>query len=743
MKRTLIYLLLAACLPVMVTAQSASERRAARQKNETNAKEFEADDPLFKSAEVPEKWANRSAIIIGERVEFNFGGNSGSEVSLKLRRQVKLLDQAAVEEFGSYVYDEDEDNRTGIQIIKADGKRVVIDMATAALYKEEATNSRVRQWNNYVRGGKNRRKVALPGLQVGDIVDMIFESKGNLQVIFYPSCSDVLDISFADDYPILRKNVQFTVRRGTAVSAIAMNGAPKLNLVSEAGGRFQTYVASGEMFEDDTLSSRYAFNHRIQPRIKFQVCITGGKESTWDEFAGEPGEVKKSVTADEIQTVIANAFKYRQMNRSVSYGRTTYSRYYSNQIGWGYIKEYSSWLGRYYRTETNPVKVADLLYYRMRYDFMYGQYVDNAKYMNDELFAAIFIGTLKERNKDWNVQLIVAPGRNFTERKYLMSRDEMYWASCVTYKGDKHLYYGLSNHRRPGDSFYRLAGVEGQVVYTDKKEAKGASIQKFRFPEEKAEDHGMNYSADISLNANNELKFAAKTSYRGNSRFNATDYFLSNMDFSKDEEALVQSMSKEEKKKSASENRRQKKEEVGKTFDKEENEKKKIERLKKRVENGYTLVSYDGYEVLTTGRMPNEKEMIVSEKYTVSDLVSKAGRNLIVSVGLFPGEYSRIDTSLKRVFDISYDFPATYKMEYRLQIPEGYQAEGVEALNTEVSNSTGRFKTTALVEGGILKLTVERVYLRAEMPVSDWADFTRFVNAASDFNQKKVVLKKI
>lgn len=743
MKRTLIYLLLAACLPVMVTAQSASERRAARQKNETNAKEFQAEDPLFKSTEIPEKWANRSAVIIGERVEFNFGGNSGNEVSLKVRRQVKLLDQAAIEEFGSYVYNEDEDNRTGIQIIKADGKKVVIDMATASLYKEEATNSRVRQWNNYVRGGKNRRKVALPGLQVGDIVDMIFESKGTLQVIFYPSCSDVLDISFADDYPILRKNVQFTVRRGTAVSAIAMNGAPKLNLASEAGGRFQTYVASGEMFEDDTLSNRYAYNHRIQPRIKFQVCMTGGKESTWDEFAGEQGKVKTSVSNAEIQEVMANAFKYRSQNRSVSYGRTTYSRFSSAQTGWGYLNEYKGWLGRYFRTETDPIKIADILYYRMRYDFLYGQFADYGKFMNDELFASIFINVLRERNKAWDVQLIVAPGRNMTERKNLLSRDEMYWVVCITHKGKKHLYYGLSNHRKPGDSFYRLAGVEGQVVYTLKNEAKGKPIQKFRFPEENPADHGMKYVADINLNENNELKFAAQTTYSGNSRFNATDYFLSNMDFSKEEEELVKSYSKEDKKKSASESRRQRKEEVGKDYDKEENEKKKIERLKKRVENGYTLVSYDGYEVVKSGRMPDEPNMVVTEKYTVSELVAKAGRNLIVSIGLFPGEYSRIDTSLQRVHDISYDFPATYSMEYRLQIPAGYQAEGVEALNTEVSNTTGRFKTTAVVEGNVLKLTVERVYLRAEMPVSDWADFTRFINAASDFNQKKVVLKKL
>lgn len=403
-------MLLAVLMPVLMNAQTASERRAARQKNETNTKEFEAEDPLFKLADVPEKWTNRSAVVLAERVEFNYGGNTGGEVSGKVRRQIKLLDQAAVEEFGSFTYGEDENNRTGIQIIKANGKKIRIDMTTSALYKEEATNSRVRQWNNYVRGGKDKRKVALPGLEVGDIVDIITEIKGEFRALFLPACSDIIDIPFAEDYPVLRKNIQFTVRRGTAVSALSLNGAPELKLVSQAGGRFQTYVASGEMFEDDTLRNRYSYDHRTKPRLKFQVCVTGGREAAWDEFAGQAGEIKASVEDAEIQTALANAYTYRFNNQSVSYGRTTYIRYYNAEIGRAYAKEYKSWLGRYFRNETDPIKVADALYFRMRYDFLYGEYSENAKYLNDELFASIFIGTLKMQNKSWDVQLVVAPG---------------------------------------------------------------------------------------------------------------------------------------------------------------------------------------------------------------------------------------------------------------------------------------------------------------------------------------------
>lgn len=628
-------------------SQSASERRLARQKNESNVKEFEGEDPLFKSAEIPAKWTNRSAVIIGERVEFTFGTNSSYGLSVKVRRQVKLLDQAAVEEFGYYIYDEDEDNRTGLQILKKDGEKVIIDMSTAALFKEEVSSRRVRQWNNYVRGGKNRRKVALPGLQVGDVVDMIYESKSRLQNLFYPSCSDVFDVSFASDYPILRKDVQFTVRKGASIAANSLNGAPELKLISEEGGKYQTYMANAEMLDDDTLTNRYAYYHRTQPHIKLQVCVLAGKKSIWDEFTGASGEVKRYVSDDEIQEVIANAHMFRFYNRTVSIGKTTYYRFRDPQVGGPYVRDYKGWLKRNFRDESDPIKVADALYFHMRYDFLHGKYSENAKFMNDELFATMFVGALHAHNKTWKVELIVGPGRNITDRKNLMSREELYWVASVSHKGKKHLYYTLSDHRKPGDSFYRLAGVEGQVVYIHEKRAKGEPIEKFRFPEEKAADHGMSYSADISINDKNELQFVVKTSFFGNSRFIGSDYFLSNKDFSKEEIALVRSTSKEQQKKSASEIRRTKKVEVTKDFDREENERKKLEKLKNRVENGYKLVSYDGYEILQSGRMPNVKELVVSENYVVSDLVSKAGSNLIVSIGLLPGEFGRIDTSLQ------------------------------------------------------------------------------------------------
>lgn len=743
MKKLVSVLALICLLQGAAFAQSASERRNARQKNEANTKDFDSKDPLFKPVQIPEKWLNRSAVIIAERVDFDYGGTNNMYFVGKVRRQVKLLDQAAVEEFSTFSFTEDENNRTGIQIIKADGKKVRVDMQAATPFKEELNDRKTRRWNTYLRGGKNQRKIALSGLEVGDIVDILTEIKTDYNPVLVPECSDIINIPFAEEYPIMKKNIQFTVRRGTAISAISTNGAPKIKLISEPKGRSQTYGAEGEMFEDDTLNSRYTYGLQNLPQLKFQICATGGLKLKYDHFVGEPGEIKTKVEDAELQPAMFNAFVYRLHNQTKRIGNTTYFRHYSESVAGNYTKDYITWLKMYFKNETDPVKVADALYYKIRYDFVYGDYQDRGRFLNDELFATIFIQSFKKFNKNWDLQLSVAPGRQITDRKQLLSRTELYWIPVLTHKGKRHFYYPIGDFRRPNDAFYNVTGVEAYVIYTNRKDLKNKPSTKVRIPELNASESGINSKTEITINENNELDMVVNAAYRGATRLAYSGLFLSNTDYSKAEEANLATLTKEKKKTSASQKRVEKKEKVSKDFDEKEDENDKLESLKKRIESIYDGVTYKSYRIENAGILPGDEALVVTEEFTVSDIVAKAGPNYIVSVGKLIGDYSRIDTTLKRTNAISIEYPFSNKLEYLFTIPAGYKAEGVEALNMEVSNATGIFKTTATVEGNVLKLVVERSMLKTEMAVSEWSAFTTFLNAASTFNQKKFVLKKI
>lgn len=97
----------------------------------------------------------------------------------------------------------------------------------------------------------------------------------------------------------------------------------------------------------------------------------------------------------------------------------------------------------------------------------------------------------------------------------------------------------------------------------------------------------------------------------------------------------------------------------------------------------------------------------------------------------------------KRTYDIDMPFPRTVSYDILVNIPQGYQLEGVENLNKSVNNDTGSFESSTKMEDGKLILTVKKVYKHQHEQSVNWAQMMAFMDAASDFNKQKVLLKKI
>ena len=118
-------------LPFLLSAQRQrpSERRISDKDKKVNKETFADDDPNFKVTAIPEKWNNASAVIINQKFEYTYmRDNKGINYDEKVRRRVKLIDKAALEEFSYFFYTKGENNSVGIQIIKPSGK--IIDVNT-------------------------------------------------------------------------------------------------------------------------------------------------------------------------------------------------------------------------------------------------------------------------------------------------------------------------------------------------------------------------------------------------------------------------------------------------------------------------------------------------------------------------------------------------------------------------------------------------------------------------------------
>jgi hypothetical protein len=78
-----------------------------------------------------------------------------------------------------------------------------------------------------------------------------------------------------------------------------------------------------------------------------------------------------------------------------------------------------------------------------------------------------------------------------------------------------------------------------------------------------------------------------------------------------------------------------------------------------------------------------------------------------------------------------------------VQIPEGYTVEGVNQLSTKVENETGSFTGAAKVENGKLIITSTKIYNKNYESVANWEKMLAFLDAAYDFTQQKILIKKI
>src|SRR6476646_10828000 len=93
----------------------------------------------FRVTNVPDKWKNESAVIIGQKTEYLFtrllsGKNYSTLVRINeyIHKRIKLQDKNALEKFSTFNYvTMGKEGNAEYKIVKANGKEENVDMKTA------------------------------------------------------------------------------------------------------------------------------------------------------------------------------------------------------------------------------------------------------------------------------------------------------------------------------------------------------------------------------------------------------------------------------------------------------------------------------------------------------------------------------------------------------------------------------------------------------------------------------------
>ena len=382
---------------------------------------------------------------------------------------------------------------------------------------------------------------------------------------------------------------------------------------------------------------------------------------------------------------------------------------------------------KYHSRETNKRKLVSLVYYYFRHLVTaYGLPESNRKEVRDLVFAKTMSTVLDKY--DINVAVNTCVPRTIGTLEEVLFPAEL--SVFLTAEVGDEEYVILTNfdeYTNMGDVPHYLEGAEG--VKPSMALEEGSNI-----PVTTHKDNQTHTLTTIDFNESmDELKVSRDFALKGHNRKSEWDYLVISSEY------LVGDLKKHPlpykgsmKESKATEN---KKEQVEKRL-------KYIEERTSR-ELRTELVSYDSFELQADGRYHDKPVLRYKETFTLSDLLQKAGGNYILEIGKFIGGQVEIKEDMQdRLYDIYMPYARSFVNEIELTIPEGYTVEGVEALNGEVKNKTGMFKSTAKVEDNKLIIEAQKVYKHNYEPKENWSQMIDFLEAAYQFSQQKVVLKK-
>ena len=704
----------------------------AQTKNEIAAKDFfwGENDSYKNATEIPEKWKNESAVIIYKNENYDFH-KFGKNVTYKtsVRKRIKLLDKAAVEEFsefkftkrfrsekGRYSWKAKGDNIVAIKIIKPDGTETDIDINKEAVEVDGET------------------KVAIANLEVGDIIDYYFYKVEPFKTT-YAFGFDPVETNLGEEYPIMEFKLFFETENDFFINFKSFNGAPELKQIPTEKKSIRRYALEESDIKKNDFP-RWTYPLTALPSYKFQVYFarSGKFENRAMAFLPEKEDIiKTSVSKEEVLELYDGRFKPSGDIGDIKdfYKGKTFKNDTEKIIeAYYYMRHY--YLTRF--VEAFIVKEANIMYYP------FGYYGNNPVFIQSEKeFVRHFTALLKRHKIDY--EIVVAKKRyDGTIDELLIEKNVNVLLKINTETTLYAEFFGP--HTNINEYSPLLEGTDVFLLSAEKNKIniikKGKLPQSTHLDNETKKDITFTFDDDFSgfsITSVNSLKGFEKQDVQY-SRLMFNDYV--NEDYKKyGTESFIELI-------------RRKKDKIKykKELDAliEKLKEKQEKKFKESAQNEFSVKEAEDYtyEINNTGRYALDSYFTYTENFKAKNsLIKKAGPNYIIEIGKLIG--GQIDLSEKeriRTEDIQMPYARSFNYQITFNIPEGYTVSGLEKLNKNVDNTTGAFISSAKVEGNTLIINTSKQYKHNFEPNSNWNLMIAFLDEANQFTNEKILLKK-
>lgn len=675
---------------------------------------WDDNDADFSVSTVPGKWKEESGVIIAQKTRFSFDKDANKLAVYEItRRRIMLNDRDAVNNYSSvYFRIGSANDGAGIKVIKANGTVQDVSLRNAVYVEDNddvpsTFTPYIGKANTLLDKSKSRvifYKVAVPDLVPGDIIDYgtIFYDDNTVKKMSFIEFDPIYFVC-TREYPVISQKFEIDTDNNSFVNSKSTMGAPAFK---ETGNANTDY--SWEDRDREKIPDTKWVNRMIElPMLKFQIVFSRS-ENRSDLFIGDRGELKQNISPDELAKKMNNL--YNRLDGSMYYSM---AKAYLKQVGYQDMREED---------------FIQKTYYILRHMSFY-----RANGFSSELFASCLTQCLELRNIPYS--LVVTSPLTLTKPDDIIFRTEPEWMVKVK---DKFIF-NATIFSNPYDFKEEFLNTPAYIINL----GKNPTATPITLPATKAEENITTNTITASMDtATRNMQVVlqraatglAKKKYNYQGLVYTTAFDDDHRSYGGEDD--VRASMKGAVLDSYEEKLRERK---------KEDKTRKLEAMKKEMEDEYdNLTAYTEFTLNSDGRTWRKQELNYTNKFGLSDMVKIAGDNLLVAVpGLIGDQLWISQDDRKREVDAYMDYPESIRNIINFTIPAGYKVVGIQNLNINIDNAVGTFAVQATVENNTLNILVKKHYKQTSIKKEDWPKLLEMLDAAYNFSQKKVLLKKL
>lgn len=671
-------------------------------------------DPDFGVSAIPDKWKEESGVIIAQKTRFSFDKDANKLAVFEItRRRIRLNDRDAVNNYSSvYFRIGSAYDGAGIKVIKSNGTVQDVSLRNAVYVEDNddvpsTFTPYIGKASTYLDKSKSRViffKIAVPDLDPGDIIDYgtIFYDDNTVKKMSYIEFDPIYFVC-TREYPVLSQKFEIDTDNNSFVNSKSTMGAPAFKETGNANAEY-----SWEDRNREKISDTKWINRMIEfPMLKFQIVFSRS-ENRSDLFIGDRGELKQTISPEEL--AVKMNYLYNRLDGSMYYSM---AKAYLKQIGYADIREED---------------FIQKTYYILRHMSFY-----RANGFSSELFASCLTQCLDLRKIPY--ELVVTSPLTLTKPGDIIFRTEPEWMVKVK---DKFIF-NATIFSNPYDFKEEFLNTPAYIISL----GKNPTATPITLPSTKADENITTNTITASMDtATRNMKVVLQRAATGLARkkYNyqglvyTTAFDDDHRSFGGEDD--VRASMKGAVLDSYEEKLRERK---------KEDKTRKLEMMKKELDDDYdNLTAYTEFTLNSDGRTWRKQELNFTNKFELGDMVKIAGDNLLVAVpGLIGDQLWISQDDRKREVDAYMQYPESIRNIINFTIPAGYKIVGIQNLNINIDNSVGTFAVQASVDGTTLNILVKKHYKQTTVKKEDWPKLLEMLDAAYNFSQKKVLLKKL